>query len=180
MRRIALALAFALAVTACTSDGDSLNDADVEFLQGMIPHHGQAVVMAEMVEVATTRPELRELAEGIIATQTEEITVMTDLLEQSGEDAPSADMTGLDHGGMQMMAGMMTDADMAAMQTMTDVDFDVMFAESMIAHHQGAIDAAEVVLLEGRHPAVQELARAVIEAQMAEIDQLESWVEAWT
>jgi uncharacterized protein (DUF305 family) len=105
---------------------------------------------------------------------------MTDLLEQSGEDAPSAEMTGSDHAGMQMMAGMMTDADMAAMQTMSGADFDVMFAESMIAHHQGAIDAAEIVLREGRHPAVQELARAVIEAQTAEIDQLESWVEAWT
>jgi uncharacterized protein (DUF305 family) len=179
MRRTALVLALAVALVACTPDGDSLNEADVEFLQGMIPHHGQAVAMAEMVEVATTRPELRELAQGIIATQTEEITVMTDLLEQSGEDPPSADMAGSDHGGMQMMAGMMSDADMAAMQTMTGVDFDLMFAESMIVHHQGAIDAAEVVLLEGRHPAVRELAQAVIEAQTAEIDQLESWVEAW-
>lgn len=172
---------FALAVlaAACGSNSSALNEADIEFLQAMIPHHQQAVEMAQLVEPATDRAELRELAGDVISTQSDEIEVMTSLLEDAGEDVPDADMAGMDHGDEPMMGGMMSDEQMEAMTGAEGVEFDVLWAESMIAHHQGAIEAAEAVIENGADGEVRAIADAVIEAQTAEIEQLTAWLDEW-
>jgi uncharacterized protein (DUF305 family) len=177
-RRIAI-VSLAALVGACAPASSTLNEADVEFLQGMIPHHQQAVEMAELVEPSTDRAELRELAEDVISSQSAEVELMTGLLEEAGEDVPDADMAGMGHGDEPMMGGMMSDQQMEAMEDASGVEFDRLWAESMIAHHQGAIEAAEAAREAGADADVRAIADAVIEAQTAEIEQLTAWLDEW-
>ncbi|CAN5624262.1 DUF305 domain-containing protein [soil metagenome] len=157
----------------------SFNDADIEFLQGMVPHHSQAVEMAQMVPDNTDRPELNELAEMITASQNEEIELMQGYLAEAGEEPAGDSMEGMD-GGMGGMSGMMDDEEMQQMMGMSGEEFDLMFVEMMTRHHEGAIDAAEQVLETGENPDVAQLAGDIIEEQEAEIQQMSEWQEQWS
>ena len=181
-----LASVVVLTLAACGSDRSSagsaaFNDADVEFLQGMVPHHSQAVAMAELVPDRTDRPELNELAETIISTQNEEIEQMNTLLSDAGAEPVEG---GMDHGGMteggMTMSGMMDDQQMQDLESAEGQDFELMFLDMMTAHHQGAIEAAEQVLDAGENPEVADLAEHIIEAQQAEIEQMATWKEQWS
>jgi uncharacterized protein (DUF305 family) len=140
------------------------NAADVEFVQGMIPHHEQAVMMADMAEGRAESDEVKDLAERIKGAQDPEIEQMRRWLQEW--DQPEAS------DGHGMASGMMSDRHMADMRRMSGADFDEMFLEAMIEHHRGAIEMAQAVLDDGEHEGVAELARAVIEAQEAEITEM--------
>lgn len=152
--------------------------------------------MAEMVADRTAHPEeLGGLADAIISTQREEIDTMNGLLVEAGEEPVEAGAgsggthdggthgAGMDEGGMQMggmqMGGMMSAEDMTAIMEADGDAFDQMFLTMMMAHHEGAIQAAETVLAEGQNTAVSTLAEGVIEAQQAEIAQMATWQEDW-
>lgn len=141
------AVAVALLLTACGGGGDAsapraFNDADVTFLQNMLPHHSQAVEMAEQVGDRTSRPELLELADQVIATQSDEVEVMRGLLEQAGAEP----MEGMDD---MSMPGMMGEQEMAELEGLRDQQFDLAFLRMMTEHHQGAIEMAETELADG-------------------------------
>jgi uncharacterized protein (DUF305 family) len=162
-----------------------LTEEDITFLQGMIPHHAQAVEMAELVAERTAHAdELGGLAQAILTTQQAEIDIMNGLLESAGEDPvdPMASM-GEGHGGMgsdMAMSGMMTAEDMTALEEADGEAFDGLFLEGMIMHHEGAIEAAqEVVAQEGGNADVRALAEDIIAAQEAEIAQMQAWQEEW-
>jgi uncharacterized protein (DUF305 family) len=72
------------------------------------------------------------------------------------------------------MPGMMADADMAALRAATGEDFDQRWLAMMIVHHQGAIEMAEEQLAEGRNPDAQRLARQIVDAQRAEIREMQA------
>lgn len=156
------------------------NDADVEFAQGMIPHHEQAVEMAEMVPADGVSPELVRLAEAIEGAQQPEIDQMEAMLERWGEDGPSDDPHA-DHGpGSGGMDGMMSAEDMVALGAASGIEFERMFVAMMIEHHEGAITMAEIELAEGQDAEALELAEAIIEAQEAEIEQMEGMLRSTT
>ena len=159
--------------TAGASD-TGLNDADVTFLQGMIPHHEQATEMAELVADRSDRDELRQFADKIIADQSAEIQQMESLLEAGGEEA------GAGHGGMGGMSGQMEESEMAELEAMEGAEFDLMFLDMMTRHHEGAIEMAEQVIDDGENADVKQLANGIIEAQRAEIEQMASWREDWS
>lgn len=173
-RTAAAAAIFGLILTGCSSDhsmdGDDMAAisemsgpmADIAFAQMMIPHHEQAIVMSDYALRNTTNPQILELAGEISAAQDPEIAQMTAMLERFG-----ADMGG--HEG-HVMAGMLTDDELAALDAARGPQFDVLFLEAMIAHHVGAIDMAEDVLASGSDPEVRALAEEIISAQQAEID----------
>lgn len=151
------------------------NATDVAFAQGMIPHHGQAVQMADMALEISTDPTIRALAEKIKAAQDPEIVIMEGWLEAWDQPVPDRnqpmDHSSDDMGGM-MMSGMMSEADMARLGNATGADFDRMFLEMMVLHHEGAIEMAEQQLADGEYPPAKDLAQAVIAAQQAEIDEM--------
>jgi uncharacterized protein (DUF305 family) len=165
---IAFAIVASSALVGC-SDDEEFNDADVMFAQGMIPHHAQALEMAQLVQGREAGQEVTDLAAQIEAAQDPEIQLMTGWLEDWGEDVPDL---ATDHGAMDHGMGMMTAEQMAALDDASGDGFDRMFLELMIEHHEGAIAMSQTELSEGANEEAKELAEEIIGAQQAEIDQM--------
>ena len=150
-----------------SDDAGQIDGADVMFAQMMIPHHEQAVEMSTLAETRASDPFIKQLAADIKAAQQPEIDQMSGWLDEWG--APV--MNGMDamsaHGG-HGMAGMLSDEEMEALEAATGAEFDRLYAEGMIAHHEGAIAMAEPVT-DSSDPRVAELATAIITAQEREI-----------
>ncbi|GHF79747.1 uncharacterized protein (DUF305 family) [Amycolatopsis bartoniae] len=157
------------------------NQADVAFAQEMIPHHQQAVTMAKLVPSRTINAKVIDLADRIQKAQDPEIQQMTGWLSTWGA-APatsSMNMPGMTDGqsmpgmsGSNPMPGMMSDADMTKLQGMQGAEFDRMWLQMMVQHHQGAIDMANTELTQGSSPEAKALAQKIITAQQAEITEM--------
>ncbi|SDQ68926.1 DUF305 domain-containing protein [Thermostaphylospora chromogena] len=158
---------------SASTQAAAFNQADVMFAQMMIPHHRQAVEMAELAETRAADPEIKELAQKIKAAQDPEITTMRGWLTAWG--AAEMPMDG-DHSG-HGMPGMMTKKDMARLKASKGGKFDRMFAQMMIEHHDGAIDMAKTELSQGTNPEAKDLAETIIAAQQGEIDQMKQILE---
>ncbi|HEX4568429.1 MAG TPA: DUF305 domain-containing protein [Vicinamibacterales bacterium] len=127
-------------------------DADVEFMSGMIPHHAQAVIMAGWAPTHGARHDVAVLCERIVVAQRDEIHMMQGWLRDRGLPVPDEHSTRMHMrmaGGMEhdmLMPGMLTDEEMAALDKSRGPEFDRLFLEGMIKHHQGAIDMVDVLL----------------------------------
>ena len=144
--------------------------ADISFAQLMIPHHQQAVEMADLALARETSLDVRQLAEAIKGAQDPEIQMMSGWLQEWGAPMKMGDDHGSHDMGGMTMSGMMTDEQMQALADATGADFDRMWLEMMIAHHEGAISMADQVKAESTNAEVTALADAVIAGQTAEID----------
>jgi uncharacterized protein (DUF305 family) len=113
------------------------SDADVQFMQGMIAHHAQAVEMTALVGARSQRQEMRLLAGRITASQEDEMAFMRGWLDARGHAAPDAHAHHADGG--TLMPGMLTPDEMARLTASTGADFDRLFLEGMIKHHAGAL-----------------------------------------
>jgi uncharacterized protein (DUF305 family) len=142
--------------------------ADVWFVQSMIPHHEQALIMTELVEERTSREDVTLLARRIELSQHDEIAQLTHWLEERGEEVP---LPGSGHGGHQSMPGMLTDTELAELAAATGGEFDRLFLEYMIRHHEGAVVMVEELLggSGGQEPEVFQLARHIDADQQVEI-----------
>jgi uncharacterized protein (DUF305 family) len=148
------------------------NQADVDFATGMIPHHGQAIQMADMVLAQTRSPEVEGLARRIKAAQAPEIAMMAGWLRGWQVAVPDPFATGAMsgmHGGHLMSA-----EDMAGMGAATGSAADRMFLVMMPVHHEGAIAMARDELTDGANPAAKALAQKIIEDQTAEIAEMKA------
>ncbi|WP_254790779.1 DUF305 domain-containing protein [Blastococcus tunisiensis] len=155
---------------SAASVSDQFNDADVAFAQGMIPHHEGALMMAEMALERASDPRVRDLAERIQAGQDPEIELMTGWLEEWGALVESSGMGGMDHGsggGMDHRSEGMGDMPAAG------PDFDVMWMQSMIEHHDGAVIMAQIEIDDGENEEAIDLARLIVETQNDEINQMQ-------
>nr|WP_301539766.1 DUF305 domain-containing protein [Nocardioides sp. zg-DK7169] len=157
---------------------DPWNHADVAFLQMMIPHHAQALTMSQLAPERAASPRVRRLAERIEAAQRPEILVMAAWLKEYGVDVPLAaeDPSAYDHGehGHNEMQGMLSPAEMAALEKASGPEFDRLFLEGMIHHHEGAIGMAQDVARDGAHVRVSEIASDVMVTQQDEIEIMRS------
>ncbi|WP_433380316.1 DUF305 domain-containing protein [Streptosporangium sp. CA-115845] len=148
----------------------AFNDADVLFAQMMIPHHRQAVEMADLAATRATDAQVRRLAATIKAAQEPEIATMTGWLKSWGRPEPSAGHGG-DHGmNHGEMPGMMSETYMARLRAASGKDFDRLFLTGMIAHHQGAVTMARQEIANGANPGAKALAERIATSQQAEID----------
>jgi len=144
------------------------NAADTTFVQMMIPHHAQAVEMANKELINGQNAQLKVLAKTIMAAQEPEIVQMNGMLTKWGV-APAGHQG---HGSMTSMPGMMSAADMVKFYKATGSAVDRMFATMMIAHHQGAVEMANAELAGGVNTAAKTLATSIVVSQTAEIAQL--------
>ena len=193
---LALVLATTLTATGCGSDGTNNNgndnnnnsstsasskhnNADVEFLTGMVPHHQQAVQMAAMAKTNASSAQVRSLARKIEAAQGPEIEKMQAWLED-WDEKPSdsgSDMAGMDHGSGGGMAGMMTKQDMGRLEAAAGTAFDRMWLTMMAEHHRGAVAAAKTEQRDGENPEVKALAKKIEADQTAEIAEIEKLLD---
>lgn len=161
--------------TSTSSARAEHNDQDVAFAQGMIPHHQQAVDMAEMAKEKATNPQVKDLASRIEGAQAPEIQQLTEMLGQWGAavESTTSDMPGMDHGDMSGGDGMMTSEEMQKLDQATGADFDRMWVQMMIEHHQGAVDMAKAELEKGENADAKALAQKISDAQEAEITEMQ-------
>jgi uncharacterized protein (DUF305 family) len=132
------------AIEAAQQAAAAYAPADVDFMQGMIPHHAQAVIMARWAKTHGARADVQVLCERINIAQTDEIRLMRNWLAERHQEVP--DSTSTKHmmkmGGMvhaMLMPGMLTDEQMRALDAARGSEFDRLFLTGMIGHHQGAI-----------------------------------------
>lgn len=163
------------AMAAGTESGDMVGhdmsgmslaiDSEAAFITGMIPHHREAVESARAVLETTQRPEVRDLAQDVIATQTEEIATLEGWREQWYPDADETDYTPM----MDDLAGLSPD------------EADRTFLQGMVEHHQGAIDMAQSYLDADfqKQDEVARMADAIVSVQDREIEQMQTWLSEW-
>lgn len=181
------AAASASASPSAASSDAAHNDADVTFAQGMIPHHQQAIEMSDMLlGKQDINPDVVALATEIKGAQGPEIEQMQGWLEEWGASstpAPtSTNMSGHDMPSHQMPSGgemagaghgMMSEADMAALQNAQGEEASRLFLTQMIEHHKGAIMMAQQEIDDGQFPAAVEMARTIVSSQQQEIDSMQ-------
>jgi uncharacterized protein (DUF305 family) len=120
--------------------------ADARFMRDMIVHHLQAVEMTALVAERTDSPDIRLLAERIQASQDDEIRMMQRWLTERGESLPAEHAHHAHHGGQDAhagMHGMLSPDEMAQLRAARGAEFDRLFLEGMIKHHEGAIVMVE-------------------------------------
>ncbi len=185
MKRKILVLALAVLAAGCGNDdggatsatGSDHNDADITFVQGMIPHHEQAVEMSQLTTTLAESAEVKDLASRIEEAQAPEIEQMNGFLTDWGVESDGGGHAG-GHGDAAGHAGMLSEDELSQLEEASGTDFDRLFLERMIGHHQGAITASQTELDEGRSESAKSLAGQIIEDQRAEIAEMEALLEA--
>ena len=148
-------------------NGALYTKADVEFMQGMIAHHAQAIVMSRMAESHGANPQVLKLSNKIDQSQVPEIRIMQSWLTRNGQYAP--DTSSWHH---MTMSGMLTTAQLNELDLAKGVDFDRAYLRLMIQHHAGALKMVDDLFnssLAGQEVDVNVFANDVVTAQTVEI-----------
>lgn len=148
------------------NESSAFSSSDIMFAQMMIPHHQQALDMSELALSLAETSEVKDLATQIRDEQEPEISLMRDWLSAAGA---SEDMGHSSHG----MDGMLTEEQMAALLSASGAEFEKLFLEGMISHHEGAIAMAQMVL-DSANPEVRSLAEAIVSSQQTQIDYMKT------
>jgi uncharacterized protein (DUF305 family) len=168
-----------------------MGQVDQHFITMMIPHHEQAVQMADLALTRGKHPEIKQLAQAIKKDQVGEIQQMRTWYKAwYGKEVPKMAMNrqqmmrvhqnttaqGSNQGMMQMsMNGMQVDLE--ALKNATD--FDKEFIRQMIPHHQMAVKMGQMVFSKTTKPEIRKLAQSIIKTQTTEINQMQQWNQAW-
>ena len=148
-------------------DGAIYTVADVEFMQGMIAHHAQAIYMSRMAEAHGANPRILKLANKIDQSQVAEIRIMQQWLRSNGQAAPDTSSW-----RTMQMDGMLTEEQLKELDAAKGVAFDRLFLEFMIQHHEGALKMVKDLLATpraGQEVDVNVFANDVVTVQTAEI-----------
>jgi uncharacterized protein (DUF305 family) len=141
------------------------SDNELMFASMMIPHHSQAVTMSELALANSTNPEVLALATAIRDAQGPEITQMQSWLDESNySESESHSMD---------MGGMMSEEDLATLASAKGAAFDRLFLKGMIAHHEGAIQMAEMIK-DSTNSEVKMLFTNIVASQSAEIEAMKA------
>ena len=165
MKRLIALLGLLLALTSCATDNDPLSSyskADINFAEMMIPHHEQALEMVALAQTNTTNPDILALAEQIRGAQEPEIALM--------KSWPGVDSSM--HMG-HTMDGMLSETEIENLGAAKGAEFDRLFLEGMIKHHEGAIEMAKTVV-DSKNQSVVKLAEWIVNAQALEIETMKA------
>lgn len=145
-----------------SSSGGDITGSDAMFLQMMIPHHEQAIVMSDLALKISKTPQILDLAKQIKAAQNPEIMQMKNWLADSGfSEDPGHSMDG--------MGGMLSDEDLDVLAKSSGKTFEKLFLSGMIEHHQGAIQMVNMIS-NSANPEIKKFGQSIVNAQSAEIE----------
>jgi uncharacterized protein (DUF305 family) len=147
--------------------GALFTKADVEFMQGMIAHHAQAIVMSRMAESHGANPQVLKLSNKIDQSQVPEIRIMQSWLQRNHQYVP--DTSSWHH---VMMSGMLTPEQLKQLDAAKGVEFDRAYLQMMIQHHAGALRMVDDLFnsaMAGQEVDVNVFANDVVTAQTIEI-----------
>ncbi len=139
---------------------------DALFIDSMIVHHQGAIAMAQEALTKAQHTELKQFAQNVIMVQDGEITQMQVWRNNWYPTVAISAGTGTDMGDMMVAQD-------------ESVSYDLRWIDAMISHHQAAITMAQEALTKAEHADIKNLAQAIIDAQSAEITQLEAWRDEW-
>lgn len=155
-----------------------MNNIDQHFIDQMIPHHEDAIIMSTIALERAEHQEIKDLAKSIIASQSAEIEQMEKWDKEWFSAAFVPKALAHDHGHAGMNMGMMGDqTDLESLKSANP--FDKAFIEEMIPHHQMAIMMAQMLENSTTRPEMKKLAANIIEAQSREIEQMRGWYAQW-
>jgi uncharacterized protein (DUF305 family) len=143
----------------------SFNDADVMFLQMMIPHDRQGAELAGLADARSARSAVKALAAAIAVTQDQEADAMAGRLERWGRPLEAEAHAHDAHGGLHVTGP----EEAEALRKVTGAAFDVRFLNVMVSHQHNAVEMARAEIRDGRHPEVVELARRIDLSRSAQI-----------
>lgn len=164
MRRILLVVIGLFLLSGCATSEQSNSEfspSDINFAEMMIPHHEQAIEMSEIAFKNTMNSEVLQLAQEIKDAQAPEIDLM---MSWAGVKVST-------HAG-HMMDGMLSEDELNALREARGAEFDRLFLQGMIKHHQGAIEMAMDVK-NSNSMVVADLSAAIIKQQEIEITRME-------
>ena len=158
------------------------NTIDAHFIEQMIPHHEDAITMAKLAQTKAQHAEIKQLANNIIDSQSREINQMKDWYKSwFGKEVPTGNQVMNQYGmmgGNSMHMGMMgNESDMARLEQAAD--FDKVFIEEMIPHHQMAVMMANMLKNGTTRSEMKKLADDIITAQTKEIEDMRQWYKGW-
>ena len=154
--------------------GISYSLGDIQFLRGMIPHHAQAKEMSALAQERTNNTTVLAVAARITLSQDDEISMMQGWLRDQGLDAPAEDVH--HQPGFERMKGMLSDEQMEELAASTGPEFNRLYLEYMIDHHQGALDMVEMLLGQRgsvQDPLLYEFTSDVTSDQTSEIERMD-------
>jgi uncharacterized protein (DUF305 family) len=156
------------------------NNVDQHFIEQMIPHHEDAITMANIALDKAEHREIKDLSQNIIKSQTGEINKMESWYKDwFGKDVPNTTAEAGHSMGSEMMQGNMTDSNMDISSLESAQPFDKAFIEQMISHHQMAVMMAQMMERATVRPEMKDLAQDIIGAQNKEIEQMKNWNSQW-
>lgn len=147
---------------------------DLQFIDTMIHHHEAAVDMAKMAPNSTKNADLLKFTNAVIIDQSKEMQQMADWRKNWFDGKPAA--LNMEIPGMKESMKM----DMKKLGDARDKEFDLLFIEMMIPHHEGAITMSKDALEKSEHAEIKTLANQIIKAQEAEIKMMQEWKTKWT
>lgn len=161
-----------------SSESSAFDQRDLMFASMMIPHHEQALEMGVLAVAVSTDDRIQDLAQRIIDGQQPEIEVMQAWLDGAGINSSDDPHAGHDMGGgMNMMGGMATEAELEELAALSSPGFDRLFLTLMIEHHEGALDMTRMIS-NSQNPEAQALYREIVEVQKAEIAEMKEMLES--
>ena len=168
----------------------SFTEADIQFMNGMIAHHAQALIMSRLAPENGANPEIQRLAARIINSQRDEIESMQTWLERRNQPVPQVHIDGLNlmvltPGGSHQhdhskMAGMLTDEELQELSNAKNEAFDRLFLQYMISHHQGAVQMVDKLVSTDGAAQDEEafrLAADINADQMTEIERMQKMLD---
>ena len=162
------------------NSGNMMGNIDAHFIEQMIPHHEDAILMANIALTKAEHSEIKQLSQNIKTSQSTEIAQMQSWYKLwYGTNVPGTfSQGGMMGGGMMMQGGMMGDSsDPESLKTAKP--FDKAFIEEMIPHHQMAVMMATMLLRGTNREEMKTLGQNIIDAQIREIEQMRSWYRTW-
>lgn len=155
--------------TASPSDasvGAAQNDADEMFASMMVVHHEQAIEMSDiLLSKQGLDAEIQQLAQGIKDAQGPEIRTLRSWQEQWNVPSEQPHSMGEDD-------GMVSEANLEKLRQAEADEGTTLYLEQMVAHHEGAVEMAEVELSDGRFAQAKDMAQRIVDSQTAEIEQM--------